>query len=557
MAPLNSGVAAEPAISDEEALKSAGLSATDGAKLVGYLKMRTVSDVDQGTIQGLIKNLGADQFADRIKAGEELETFGPAAIGLLKSAEKDPDPEIGYQAGRVLRRMEKIPHSAVAAAAVRAVVKSKPPGAAGALLGFLPLADSEALAEEIRGALVAIAAPNGKPDPALVAALTDSSPIRRSAAYTALIEGGPANLRIRIKESFPQVKEAIRKETDLEAKFRGLWSLVLIAREKEFLEDLIGMIPRLPRGHLWQLEDLLLQLTGTHPEGGRFGKTPELLAKAGSAWAAWWEKKGPALDLVKLDYKPRVLGFTDLVEFDPNGFGRNRFVSLGPDLKEKVSFSVPSITDARVRPDGKVSVIENYYQVNDRDANGAIVTPRNLSPQQPIAVQVLPGGAMIIVSRQTIQDYDKNGKLAWTYQRQNVADILAGHRLANGDTIFVTMAQQGENCYRLDRHGKISGKGIAVGRIQNTGYIIGMDSIGDDKILICENDKVAEYDLKTGKQGWKFMINFPTSVQRLANGNTLISSRVRNVAQEIDPSGDVVWEYRAKDGLQIAKAYRR
>src|SRR5262249_28719165 len=147
----------QPAITDEEALKSAGLSPTDGAKLVGYLKMRTVSDVDQSKIQVLIRKLGADLFADRIKAGEELELFGAAAIGLLKNAEKDPDPEIAYQAGRVLKRMEKLPHSAVAAAAVRAVVKLKPPEAAGALLGFLPLADSEALADEIRGALVAIA----------------------------------------------------------------------------------------------------------------------------------------------------------------------------------------------------------------------------------------------------------------------------------------------------------------------------------------------------------------------------------------------------------------
>ena len=153
------------AISDDEALKSAGLSATDGAKLIGYLKLRTVSDADQGKIQTIIKKLGADLFDDRIKAGEELELFGPAAIGLLKTAEKDSDPEIAYQAGRVLKRMEKIPHAAVSAAAVRAVVKLKPPEAASALLAFLPLSDSEALSEDIRGALVALAAPNGKADP--------------------------------------------------------------------------------------------------------------------------------------------------------------------------------------------------------------------------------------------------------------------------------------------------------------------------------------------------------------------------------------------------------
>ena len=557
MQPIGPGGAssATPAISDEEALKSAGLSASDGAKLVGYLKLRTVSDVDQGKIQGLIKKLGADLFVDRVTAGESLELFGPAAIGLLKTAEKDTDPEIAYQAGRVLRRMEKIPHSAVAAAAVRAVVKMKPPDAAGALLGFLPLADSESLADDIRGALVAIAAPNGKADPALVAALTDPSPVRRSAAYVALIEGGPATERIRIKDAFPQVKDAVRKDADPESKFRGLWSLVLITREKEFLPDLIAMIPQLSRGRIWQLEDLLLQLAGTHPEGGRFGKTPENLAKAKDAWTAWWEKKGAAIDLVKLEFKPRILGFTDIVEVDRNGFGRSRVVSLGPDQKEKWHFVAPSPIDVRMKPDGKLLIVENYNQVNDRDTTGAVLKVRNMN--QPLSAQSLPNGGVVAVARQFIYEFDKDGGQTWTYQRQAVADILAGHRLPGGDTIFVTMAQQGENCFRVDSKGKLVGKGITIGRLQNIGLIVGMDAIGEESILICEMDKVAEYDLKTGKQGWKYMIPTPTSVQRLPSGNTLIASSNQNRAVEVDPAGEVVWEYRGKDGLQVSKAYRR
>jgi hypothetical protein len=544
------------AISDEEALKSAGLTPTDGAKLIGYLKQRTVSDVDQGKIQGLIKKLGADLFDERIKAGEDLELFGPAAIGLLKSAEKDPDPEVAYQAARVLKRMEKIPHSAVAAAAVRAVVKLKPPEAAGALLGFLPLADSESLADDIRQALVAIAAPSGKPDPALMTALTDRSPVRRSAAYVALIEGGNPKERIRIPEAYPQVKEAVRKDADPEAKFVGLWALTLTTREKEFLPDLIGMIPQMSRGRIWQLEDLLLQLAGEPPEGGRFGKSPESLAKAKDAWAAWWAKKGGMIDLVKLSFKPRILGFTDLVEADQRGFGMGRVACLGPDLKEKWQISgLRNAIDARVQPDGKILMVENYSQVTDRDTSGAVLKTRNMN--QPLSAQRLPNGGLVIICRQFIYEYDKEGTQTWMYQRQNIADILAGKRLPNGETIFVTMTQQGENCFRLDAKGKIVGKGMTVGRLQNIGLIVNMDSVGQDSILLCETDKVAEYDLKTGKQTWKYAINIPTSVQRLPSGNTLIASLNQNRAVEVDPAGTVVWEYRAKDGLQVSKVYRR
>lgn len=546
---------AAPAISDEDALKAAGLSPTDGSKLIGYLKQRTVSDVDQGKIQGLIKKLGADLFDDRIKAGEDLEVFGSAAIGLLKAAEKDQDPEIAYQATRVLKRMEKIPHSAVAGAAVRAVVKLKPPDAAGALLGFLPLADSEVLAEDIRKALVAIAAPGGKADPALVAALTDASPIRRSAAYVALIEGGPANERIRIKDSFEAVKAAVRKDTDPEAKFVGLWTLVLTTREKEFIPDLIAMVPQLSRGRIWQLEDLLLQLAGEHPEGGRFGKTPENLAKARDAWTAWWDKKGGAVDLVKLNFKPRIQGFTDLVEADQRGFGMGRVACLGPDLKEKWQIAgLRNAIDARVAPDGRIHMVENYSQVTERDTTGAVLKTRNMN--QPLSAQPLANGGVLIISRQFIFEYDKDGTQTWSYQRQT-NDILAGHRLANGETVFVTSAPQGDNCFRLDNKGKVIGKGLSVGRLQNIGLIVNMDAVGDDKILLCETDKVAEYDLKTGKQTWKYSINLPTSVQRLPSGNTLIAALNQNRAVEVDPSGEVVWEYRSKDGLQVSKAYRR
>ena len=46
--------------------------------------------------------------------------------------------------------------------------------------------------------------------------------LRRTAAYVALVEGGTPGERIRIKDAYPLVKEAVRKETDVDAKFRGM-----------------------------------------------------------------------------------------------------------------------------------------------------------------------------------------------------------------------------------------------------------------------------------------------------------------------------------------------
>ena len=72
-------------LSDEEALKQAKLSPTDGEKLLNYLKQRTLSDADQGRINDIIERFGADDFDERVKATEEIEPFGPAAIGPLKN----------------------------------------------------------------------------------------------------------------------------------------------------------------------------------------------------------------------------------------------------------------------------------------------------------------------------------------------------------------------------------------------------------------------------------------------------------------------------------------
>ena len=55
--------------------------------------------------------------------------------------------------------------------------------------------------DEIRAALVGLAVRDGKPDPALVGALADPSPVRRGAAAVALVEGGPATERIRIPDA--------------------------------------------------------------------------------------------------------------------------------------------------------------------------------------------------------------------------------------------------------------------------------------------------------------------------------------------------------------------
>src|SRR5581483_11281884 len=327
---------------------------------------------------------------------------------------------------------------------------------------------------------------------ALVAALADPSPLRRAAAYVALTEGGPATERIRIKDAFPKVKTAVLKEADVEAKFAGLWSLALTTREKEFIPELVNLVPKVSRGHVWQIEELLLQLAGDHPKGGRFLKSPESLAKARDAWLAWWKEKGEKIDLAAINFKPRIAGITDVIEMDYRGYGQGRIVSYGPDMKEKWRINnVNNPTDMKVAPDGRVFVVEsNNNQVTQRSTStGAILKTQNVY-QQPLNIDLLPDGGYVVVCRNDIFEFNKDGGQNWMYPRNNF-DIMAGHRLPNGEILVITSAFQGQNAFHLDAKGKEmadAGKKHTFGRVQN---LQAMDVIGEDKVLLCEHDKVA------------------------------------------------------------------
>jgi hypothetical protein len=528
------------------------LSAEDGTKLIEYLKQRTLSDSEQGKIAGIIKRFGADDFDDRVRATEEIELYGPAAIGPLKTAERDGDPEIAYRAKAALNKMAKVPHSAVAAAIVRTILKLKPDGAAAALIGFLPLADDETIADSIREALIELAVKNGKAEPSLVSALSDRSVIRRSAAYMALILGGPSDGLIRIKDAYPKVREAILKETDPEAKFTGLWVLLLTTRQKEVLPELIGLIPQVGRGRIWQLEDLLLQLAGSHPKDGRFLKSVESLNRTRDVWLEWWKEKGNKVDFVKFEFKPSFLGITDIIEMDNRGFGLGRIVSLGPDMKEKWRITgVNSPTDLLFMSNDRLLVVELISnRITERSTSGNVLSTHPF--QQPLGIQKTPEGGVLVVCRHQIVEFDKDWKEVRNYSRQTF-DLLSAIKLPKGDVLFVTNAFQGPNCTRLDSKLKDTGKTYTFGRIPNPES---MDAF-DDKLLVCEFDRVAEYDLTTGKQTWKYECNSPISCQRLVNGNTLISLPNKNQVIEVDPSGEVVWDYQAKEGLRVGRVHRR
>src|SRR5436305_15218401 len=147
---------------DEMTLQSAGLPA-DGAGLLAFFRRRSQGEADPGRIADLVEQLGARAPAQRRQAGAELVGLGAPAVPLLRQAVKDPDrPQVAARARVCLKALEDNP-AALTAAAVRALARSRPEGTAAALLAFLPVAENEAVVDEVRTALAGVAYKDDKP----------------------------------------------------------------------------------------------------------------------------------------------------------------------------------------------------------------------------------------------------------------------------------------------------------------------------------------------------------------------------------------------------------
>src|SRR6516225_2219004 len=194
-------IAAEEAAGDERVLKQAGI-ATDGPGLIDFFRQRTADVSDAERIKALVRQLGADKFKAREKASRQLVTLGPRARPYLQAAKNDPDPEIARRAQECLERIGEGATGATISAAVRVLARQKPAEAAAVLLGYLPTAEDESVAETIRHALETLAVRDGKAEPALLAALDDKAPLKRGAAAAALA-------RAHAPDVMPQVRKLL------------------------------------------------------------------------------------------------------------------------------------------------------------------------------------------------------------------------------------------------------------------------------------------------------------------------------------------------------------
>jgi hypothetical protein len=518
---------------DEQLLARAKVG-TDGAALLAFLKKQTHTVVDQDQIQALVRQLGAAEFPARERASAGLLKAGRPAAALLRQALKSSDHEVARRAATCLKAVEAGPGAREQAAAVRLVARRQPAGAAAVLLAYLPCAPNDAVAEEVRSALAAVAKEQGKPDPALRQALADPIPVKRAAAAEALcraeVPGYLAAVRPLLADDDPEVRLRVAQ--------------ALAARgEKSAVPVLIDLLDRLPPMQLAPIEDILYRLAGEEAPAVVPGDstTP---AQVRANWARWWRAHEASVDLTKLAVVRGSLGYTLVVQANS---GRVEEVDADGKLRWQIRDLVFPLA-AEVVGDDRVLIAEyRGNRVTERTFQGTVVWEKKVAC--PIAAQRLPGGRTFIATRSQLLELDRDGSELFHHDMPGQI-LMASRRLPSGHIVCIT---SGGLCLRLDATGK------EVHRFQagiGMNFGLGLDVSPAGHILIPQyrNHKVVEYSAD-GKILAEVPVRWPDSAFRLPGGTTLVASQVQRRVMELDRDGNVVWQY-SPDGTPT-RATRR
>jgi HEAT repeat protein len=273
--------------SEENHIKQAGLPVTDTG-LLDFFRKRTPPGPPRAEVARLVRQLSDKAPAARDRAAAELIALGYCAVPPLRQAANSSDDEEGLGRARHCLDCIEGPHAtALAVAEARLVAARRPAGAAAVLVAYLPFADNDEVLQEAESALLAVGMRDGKAEDALLKALEDPVPVRRSVAARVLCQaGGPAE-RAAVRALLRDQRPSVRLQAAM-----GLAA----ANEGQAVTVLIDMLPDLPPAGCKEAEEFLTELAGTWavvtPQG-----SDRLSARVRrEAWAAWWRATdGPAL----------------------------------------------------------------------------------------------------------------------------------------------------------------------------------------------------------------------------------------------------------------------
>jgi HEAT repeat protein len=525
---------AEGLEADLAVLRNKGIS-SDGADLLTFFKKRTMSETKRKKIAGLIGMLGDEDFTTREKATTDLIDIGAPARPMLSAALRDNDLEVRRRARRALDAIGPVAEEAtLLPAAARVLAHRKPAGAVEVLLEFLPNIEDTATAEDVARIVGPVALDKtGKPEPAVLLALSDRQWIKRYAAAEALA---------RIAAQRPLVRKLLK---DHDSGVRRRVALALLnARDKEAVPSLIALLTSDSREDADAAEEMLTVLAGEKSPSAPDEHTPMARERYRKQWESWWKDAEGTLDLAKIDLMSAGQGYTLIGVVDNRNMGKLQELDTAGKVRWTINNLQYPVHARKIRRD-RVLICEYLANnVTERDLKGKVLWEQRVLGQ-PLSAQRLPNGNTFIVTRQQMMEVDKSHREVKVYPRTAIGGLIVGaERHKDGTITAVTTTGQ---CVQLDREGRhirsFSVSGGGPGRLfTTTGLKIQFLPKGGVIVPDYRLNAVREYDA-TGKLLWEKSLGGltrPTAVTRLPNGHTLVGSLFANRIIELYKEGKEV-----------------
>jgi outer membrane protein assembly factor BamB len=264
----------------------------------------------------------------------------------------------------------------------------------------------------------------------------------------------------------------------------------------------------------------------------------------------WWESEGPKLDVARLEELSKTMGFTLVLLLD-----QGKAMEL--DHANRPRWSVEGLEfplDVQALPGDRLLAAEHKgNRVTERETKtGKLIWEYKITG--PLVAQRLPNGDTFIAAASGLTEVDPTGKVVWEYSRPAGEAIMKAKKLRNGDIAMIT--QLGVTRFvLLSRDGKTEKQAFGVNLHTSGGRI---DVLPNGNVIIPENahNRVVEQAGPDGKVVWEVAVDSPVAANRLANGNTLVTSmNPARGAVEVDRTGKEVWSY--KTDTRVTRAVRR
>jgi hypothetical protein len=511
----------------ERMLRAAGV-ATDGPGVLNFIRAHTLSEDDLDRLRVRVRALGSSEFFERESASRVLVAAGRPALSFLRPALNDPDLEIARRARRCVEEIQLSPTPHLMTAAAQVVKGRRPPGAAAVLVAYLPCVDEESVEESWFEALRAVGFDGDRPDPALLAALTDRQPIRRAAAGALLGQSASAAVRLRTVPLLADADTRVRYETA---------SSLLRFGEKRAVPVLAGLLTDAPLPTASQAEYLLCTIAeGQGPPVGLSRGDPASRRQCRIAWENWWREHAPHVDLARLKREEPLRGLTLVCEYDgPEG---GRVWEFGQDGNPRWEIRhLEGPNDVQALSGGRVLVAErNATRVTERDHSGKILWEHRTTGN-PIACQRLSNGNTLVATFNELYEVTADQKKVFTHTHR-MSFRHAAH-LPNGHVVFVTGHGQ---VVELDETWKREVRTIHPANFASGAtYWASVEPLPNGRYLLAlaGANRAIEID-KAGRIQWECRVPRAVFATRLRNGHTLIAAFDDRFVVEVDRDGKEV-----------------